>query len=86
MMYPPFTQWVAVAPSDSVDLANYTTKGLLTHGVYVGGTGGDVACVDQSGTAVTFTGVPAGTILRVAARRINLSGTSASGIVACYWI
>lgn len=85
-MYLPTTQWIAVAPSDTVDLPNYTTKQLLTHAVYVGTGGGDVACVDQSGTPTVFTGVPAGTMLRVAVRRINLSGTSATSIVACYWI
>jgi hypothetical protein len=81
----PTTQWVAAVPSDSIDLDAYTTKKLLTSRLYVGATG-DVACVDQSNTATVFPGVPAGTFLDVAVRRVNASGTSASGLVACYWI
>ena len=85
-MYLPTTQWIAVAPGDTTasDLMPWTTQQRITNFVYVGGLG-DVACVDQSGTAVVFTAVPAGTQLRVGVRRINQTGTSASGLVACYW-
>lgn len=81
----PTTQWVAVAPSDTADLDAYTKKQLLTSSLYIGGAG-DVACVDQSGSVTVFSAVPAGTTLPVAVRRVNLTGTGASLIVACYWI
>lgn len=77
------TQWIAVAPSDTVDFMPYTTKQLLTDSLYVGN-GGDVAVVDQSGTATVFPNVSGGSVLYVAARRVNASGTAATGIVACY--
>ena len=82
----PTNKWVAVAPSDSVDLTLFTQRQELTDAVYVGNGGGDVACVDQSGDVTVFTSVPAGTTLRVGVRRINLTGTSATSLVACYWV
>ena len=82
----PTNKWVAVAPSDSVELLPYTDKAMMTAGLYIGTGGGDVACVDQSDDVTVFTGVPAGTTLRVAVRRVNVSGTSAASIVALYWV
>jgi hypothetical protein len=81
----PTTQWVPLVPSDTIDPDIYVQKKLLTWEIYVGSSG-DVAAVDQSGTATIFPGVPAGTVLKVAARRVNASGTTASGLVACYLI
>jgi len=49
--------------------------------LYVGGTG-DVALVLPSGTAITFVGVPAGTILPVRCIRVNTSNTDATSMVA----
>lgn len=79
------TQWIAFTPSDTIDPDPYTTKKLLTQGVYVG-TGGDVALVDQSNTATVFPNVSSGTTLHVAARRVNATGTTATGLVFCYLI
>lgn len=72
--------FAAVTPSNTVDFVRYP------RGLYVGG-GGDVAVVPLSGdadTAVTFVGVAAGTILPIGARRVNVTGTTATDIVALY--
>lgn len=81
----PTNRWSAIAPSDTIDLTLYTQRQYLTAGIYVGGTG-DVACVDQSGDVTVFVGVPAGTTLRVGVRRVNLSSTSATSLIALYWV
>lgn len=52
-------------------------------GIYVGGAG-NVAAVFKDGTAITFTGVPAGTILPVRAVRVNSTNTTATAMVALY--
>jgi hypothetical protein len=67
----------AVTPSDSVDLTT------LARAIYVGGAG-NVVAVQHDGTAVTFTGVPAGTVLPIAVRRINSTSTTATAIVALH--
>lgn len=51
--------------------------------IYVGGAG-DVAVVFPGGTAVTFVGVPAGTVLPVRAVRVNSTNTTATSMVALY--
>lgn len=70
---------VAVTPHDSTDLAIYARA------LYVGGAG-NVALVpaDGSNTAVTFVGVPAGTILPIQTQRVNSTNTTATSIVAIY--
>ena len=78
-----FNKFYDVSASDSLDLELFRTRGLLTSGIYVG-TAGDVAAVSQDGTAVIFDGVPAGTTLNIAVRRINSTGTAASDILALY--
>ena len=71
---------VAVTPSDAADLPD----GVTTVGLYVGGAG-DVHVTLQGGSDVTFKSVPGGTLLRVAARRVWATGTTATNIVALYW-
>lgn len=52
--------------------------------IYVG-TGGNVVVVfADTGSAVTFTNVPSGAILPVAAKRVNSTSTTASNMVALY--
>ena len=71
------SSYAAVTPNDSTDLA------AACRALYVG-TGGNVVAVRLDNTAVTFTGVPSGTILPVIARRVNSTSTTASNIVALY--
>lgn len=68
----------SVTPSDSTDFDT------LARGLYVGGSGGDVAAVRHDGVAVTFTSVQAGSVLPVAVRRVNSTSTTATGIVALF--
>ena len=65
-----------ITASDSVDLSN------TTRAVYVGGAGDVVAVLN--GTAVTFTGVAAGTFLPIRATRINSTNTTATNLVALW--
>lgn len=65
---------VAVTPHDTNDLAQ-TTRAL-----YIGGAG-NVKLITISGNTVTFTGLPAGTLLPIRATRIFATDTTATGIV-----
>ena len=67
----------AITKSDT-DNFNY-----MVRGIYVGGTGA-VVVVTPSGTAVTFSGVPAGTILPVKCIRVNSTNTTATNMVGLY--
>lgn len=52
--------------------------------IYVGGAGDVVVVFAENGEAVTFVGVPAGTVLPVAAKRVNSTNTTATSMVALY--
>ena len=67
----------AVTPNDSADLPN------VPRGLYVGGAG-DIAMHDKDGTAATWAGLPAGSIIPFRPRRILSTGTTATGIIAIY--
>lgn len=67
----PAQVWRAVTPSNSVNLPGGC------RGIYVNVTG-DISLVDQEDNALTFTGVAAGTILPLMAKRVNLTGTTAT--------
>jgi hypothetical protein len=71
----PADRFVAVTPSDTVNLTK-TARAL-----YIGGYG-DVVAVNQSGVAVTFVGLLAGSILPVVCIRVNATNTTATNIVA----
>ena len=73
----PARSYGSLTPSDTVDLTN------LTKALYVGGAGNLVA-VSISGEVVTFTAVPAGTVLPIRVKRVNATGTTATAIVALY--
>ena len=73
----PAEQFVAITPSNSVDLT------YLTRALYVG-TGGDVAVVGMNDAVVTFKNVPTGATLAVRAKRINVTNTTASNIVGLW--
>lgn len=74
----PYRRGAAITPSDSVNLTN------VTRAIYVGGTG-TVTYVSQGGDTVALLGnIPVGTTLRVCASRVNLTGTSATNLVALW--
>jgi len=72
----PATRAAAITPADS-DFAD----GVIYRALYVG-TGGSlsVRLADDDGN-VTLTNVANGTLLRIAVKRVNSTGTTASGIV-----
>lgn len=67
----------SVTPHDSTNFLSTVV------GLYVGGAG-NVVAVNQAGTAVTFTAVPAGTILPIRAIRVNATNTTATNMVGLY--
>lgn len=67
----------AVTPSDSTDLS-YTSRAL-----YVGGAGNIVVTMAGGGD-VTFTAVPAGSILPVRVTRVKSTSTTATAIINLY--
>ena len=67
--------------AEAVTPHNSTSFGREMEGLYIGGAG-DVVVVLPSGTAVTFVGVPAGSILPVRCIRVNATNTTATSIVA----
>lgn len=87
-----YNYYLAVTPSDTVD-GPFTDSKFDTpdfDALYIG-TAGNAAVVltnnptgvaNAAGTAVTFVGLSAGQILRVAGRRVNNTNTTASNIVA----
>jgi hypothetical protein len=76
-MQDPAVNFVAVTPHDSTNLAQEARA------LFVGGAG-NVACINKAGTAVTFVGVTAGSILPVRTLRINSTNTTATYIVALF--
>ena len=56
---------------------------IYTRGIYIG-VDGDVVVVTSSGTALTFKGLLAGTILPVRAKRINSTNTTATDLIGLY--
>lgn len=76
----PAANFEAVTPSDTDDFNATTPRAGLTRALYVGGAG-NVVAVREDGTAVTFTGVPAGTVLPIRCRRVNSTNTTATSIV-----
>lgn len=71
-----WNRWTAITTSDTVDFAEG-----LTGAVWVGGAG-NVVAVMQNNITGTFTGVTAGAVLPIAARRINATSTTATNLVA----
>lgn len=67
----------AVTPSDSTDLA-FNSRAL-----YVGGAGNLVVTMAGGGD-VTFTAVPAGSILPIRVNRVKATSTTATSIVNLY--
>lgn len=71
-LHSPGMNAAAVTPSDSADLPN------VSRALYVGGAG-DVVVIPAGGTSsVTFSSVPAGSILPIRVSRVKLTGTGTS--------
>ena len=67
----------AVTPHDENELA------VVSRALYVG-TGGDLVVALASGTTLTLPNVQDGSLLPVRVRRVNATGTTATGIVSLY--
>jgi hypothetical protein len=72
--YYTYNRWFAVTPSDTVDITE-------RHSALVVGAAGTLAIVDPRNLATIIT-VVAGQVLPVQVRRVNATGTTATGIVA----
>lgn len=72
----PARQWVAVTPSDTVNLPA-GCRGLFANGA------GDIAAVGADGIVAVFT-VGASQIVPIGPVRINATDTTASDIIALY--
>jgi hypothetical protein len=70
---------VVVTPSDTV---NISADNFRCRGLYVG-TGGDLAVLMDNGS-VTLANVPTGSVLPVRTKRVLLTGTTATDIVAFF--
>ena len=77
LTYGPARGGEVVTKHDSNDLVK------VSRGIYVGG-GGDVAAVMADGTVLTFSAVPAGTLLPIRCKRINSTNTTATLMLALY--
>ena len=75
-----YNVWRPVTPSDTTDLPDGLTNALWI------GSGGDVAAVMQNGQVQVFAAVPAGAWMPLTVKRINASGTTATGIIALYFV
>lgn len=71
----PATNFTLVTPSDTTVLQEF-------RGLYVGVTG-DVVIKNRDGVAVTFTAVPAGSILPIQGTQV-MAATGATGVIAFY--
>lgn len=71
------TGGASVTPSDTARLEP------MARSLWVGGAG-NVAVVTSDGSALTFTGVPGGTILPVQCKQVKSTSTTATSILALY--
>ncbi|MCP1134332.1 hypothetical protein NKT34_13590 [Paenibacillus polysaccharolyticus] len=76
------TGGIEVTPSNTVNLTfpNGTTS---SKAIYLD-VSGNVSAVMEDGNSLTFTGLAAGVFHRMSVRRINSTGTTATGIKAMY--
>lgn len=71
------SQGRAVTPNDSTVLS-------VTSAVWVGGAGNLAVVFEDGGSAVTLTGVPAGTLLPIRVTKVMSTNTTATSITALY--
>lgn len=74
MITPPYNLYLPVTPDNAVNFL------MPSQALYIGVTG-DVDAVMQNGTATTFVGVPAGSLLPIKAIRVNAALTTATSLV-----
>jgi hypothetical protein len=75
----PAREWLAVTPSDTVNLP------AGCRGLFVGGAGNlNLLGADRSNTSLVFTNVAAGTVLPCGPVRVNSTNTTATLIIALY--
>jgi len=70
--------YAAITPSDTTDF----TQGV-TRGIYVGGAG-NIVCVMEDGSSVSFAGVLAGVWYPIRCKRINSTSTTATNLVGLF--
>lgn len=78
--YSPINDLQLVTPNDSADLPNGVSRGMLFTGA------GNVTFLTAKGTQVTIPVNSAwyGAVIYIRAKRILATGTTSSGIYACY--
>lgn len=69
----------AVTPSDTVNI--FPAGGVVADAIFVAGTG-NIVIVLEDGSEMTIAAAGANTIWPFAAKRVNATGTSATGIRA----
>lgn len=69
----------SVTPSDTVNL-----PGGVCRALYIGGAGDIAILAEDDSSAVTLSGVVAGQVVPVRAKRVNSTNTTATLIVAMY--
>lgn len=72
----PASNAAAVTPNDSADLT------VVTRGLWVGGAGTVVATM-RGGGDVTFSGIPAGTLLPISVSRVKTASTAT--LIVALW-
>jgi hypothetical protein len=75
---------VSAHRASAVTLSDTTIFAQPTRALYVGGYGNLTVDFADGGAAVTFVGVPAGSLLPFQVTRVYNAGTTASSIVALY--
>ena len=69
----------AITPNNGAD---FDALGIC-RAIYVGGAG-DVSIIDDGGETVVFVGAQAGSVIPVQTARVNVTGTTATSLVALY--
>lgn len=78
------TNGIAYTPPNDTDTFVDSRGDAVPVSVWVGGTGNVTVLPFGATVAVTFTAVPAGTMLPVMVRRINATGLTATNLVVIY--
>lgn len=67
--------------ADSITPSDATNLPKVYKAVYIGGSGNISAILEYDTTAVTFNNVQAGSVLPIRVKKINATGTTATGLV-----